>query len=212
MLNFFWLFLHWNSSFIKFFTRLTWQSKPHHMPLPLSFDMKTMGPIKVYLYDVETFLVLYDVLWGGIWFLPYHMEVTSLLSWSWQGIHTLSLECNKSYYYNLCASLEIRHISSNFFCKLWKCIAHAVLFLKIVNYVQWTSFPYNSSLQILRQVWHNAINLHMQAHMQNSQKISDFICQSRHLHIQLSVYFDLYLLKSFLLNENINFTSSWIMS
>lgn len=101
-----------------------------------------------------------------------------------------------------------------FFCfwKLWKCIASAVLFLEIVYYVQWISFPYNSSLQIFRQVWNDAINLHMQAHMQNSQKISNFICQSKYLHIQLSVYFDLYFINFFLLNENINFTSSWIMS
>lgn len=179
--------------------------------------MKTTGPTKVYLYDVETFLVLYDALCRGIWLLLFHMEVTSLLSWSWQGegVLALSLECNNSYYYNLCASPEIRHISRNFFfCfwKLWKCIASAVLFLEIVYYVQWISFPYNSSLEIFRQVWNNAINLHMQAHMQNSQKISNFICQSKYLHIQLSVYVDLYFIRFFLLNENINFTSSWIMS
>lgn len=165
------------------------------------FDMKTTGCIKVCLYDVETLPVLDDVLCGGIWLLLYHTEVISLFTWSWQGNHTLSLECNNNCYYNPCALLGFWLMS------LYKCVAHAALFLEVVYYVQWISIPSNSSLKILRKVWNNTMNLHMQTHMQNSQKFCNFICWSKvifglaKMHILLSVYFDLYFFKSFLLND-----------
>lgn len=128
----------------------------------------------------------------------------SLLSWSWQGIHTLTLEYNNSCYYNLCASLEIRLISGNYFLNHGN-IFCTLFFLEILDYTEGIFFLTNSSLQILTQVWNNALSLHMQAHMQNSLLSSAiYICKlailsaspNTHRYNDLFMHFDLQTISS----------------
>lgn len=96
----------------------------------------------------------------------------------------------------MCLTSISRLISINYFSwKLYKCIACAVFFLEMVYIIhcmvyiiQRISAPLNRSLQILRKVWNNSINLHMQVYMQNYKNLQFYLQVQISTHIAVCVF------------------------